>query len=130
MKPKSSKMAQDGVTLSTLEMQSEAIRQRQFEDYCVKTIQACIRRYLVQARHKLLYQAAYSIQKYALAINMKKKMDIVRRAAIIIQAWWRGDRVRRIIREEKLNALLLYTQTTAQSRSGSRTLLQMMRDRQ
>lgn len=34
-------------------------------------------------------------------------MEIVR-ATVFIQAWWRGDRVRRIIKEEKLQMLLTF----------------------
>lgn len=36
------------------------------------------------------------------------QMDRIRSATISIQAWWRGDRTRRIIKEEKMKMLMTY----------------------
>eukprot|EP00918_Siedleckia_nematoides_P048049 GHVU01105212.1.p4 GENE.GHVU01105212.1~~GHVU01105212.1.p4 ORF type:complete len:147 (+),score=10.19 GHVU01105212.1:3242-3682(+) len=83
------------------------IRKNQEERRSIVMIQSAVRRYIVQSNLQQLYQAAYTAQRYALATILRRKMEIAKKCVIFIQAWWRGDRVRRILREEKLKLLII-----------------------
>lgn len=68
-------------------------------------IVATARTFLVRSRLNAIVQSALSLQSIALATLLHEQMHAVNWAVRRIQAWWRGDKIRRIIREEKLEML-------------------------
>ncbi|CBZ52012.1 hypothetical protein NCLIV_018020 [Neospora caninum Liverpool] len=84
----------------------DGIRRGFLEDQGRVVIQSCMRRYIVLSRLQNVTQAAYSMQKFAQAKLLRMYVSNVHAATLTIQAWWRGNRVRRILQEEKLKLVL------------------------
>ncbi|KAL8272089.1 hypothetical protein Esti_004024 [Eimeria stiedai] len=69
-------------------------------------IQNAIRTFLVLSRLQHVSQMAYTMQKFLLPKLLRLHVARAHEAIVLIQAWWRGNRVRRILQEEKLKCIL------------------------
>ncbi|KAL8433396.1 hypothetical protein ACSSS7_003951 [Eimeria intestinalis] len=69
-------------------------------------IQNAIRTFLVLSRLQHVSQTAYTMQKFLLPKLLRLHVARAHEAIVRIQAWWRGNRVRRILQEEKLKCIL------------------------
>lgn len=85
----------------------EKIRKPRREAAAASTVQSVLRRNWVQYRLANILQAAYSLQRLCWTPLLRHNFIDISSAAVVIQAWWRGDRVRRILQEEL--AILLIT---------------------
>eukprot|EP00920_Eleutheroschizon_duboscqi_P030310 GHVT01073551.1.p1 GENE.GHVT01073551.1~~GHVT01073551.1.p1 ORF type:complete len:867 (+),score=166.86 GHVT01073551.1:1062-3662(+) len=95
----------------------QRIKVRRLEDESIRLAQAALRKFFVQAKLQLLTQATYTIQKYSTAKLLKFHFVRLLAAAQRIQAWWRGQLVRRIVLEEKLKILLASQEGQARRQS-------------
>lgn len=78
-------------------------------------VQTVARTHLVQLRVDRLLQSALVLQSISLTRILRNQLEGVRWACLTIQSWWRGDRTRRVIREEKLKMLTRCTAMSAQA---------------
>ncbi|OEH76580.1 myosin h [Cyclospora cayetanensis] len=76
------------------------------EDQARLVIQNAARTFLVLQRLQHVTQAAYTMQKFLLPKLLRLHVSRAHEAIVRIQAWWRGNRVRRILQEEKLKCIL------------------------
>ncbi|KAL8451004.1 hypothetical protein Emed_002214 [Eimeria media] len=76
------------------------------QDQARLQIQSAIRTFLVLSRLQHVSQSAYTMQKFLLPKLLRLHVARAHEAIVLIQAWWRGNRVRRILQEEKLKCIL------------------------
>ncbi|PHJ19317.1 myosin h, partial [Cystoisospora suis] len=110
----------------------DRIRRGIVEDRARLIMQSCMRRYLVLSRLQNLTQAAYSMQKFAQAKLLRVYVGNAHEATLKIQAWWRGNRVRRILQEEKLKIVLAghMLQAERQTLQECQQAVVLLRDRE
>ncbi|KAF7458108.1 myosin H [Cryptosporidium felis] len=85
----------------------EKIRQKLWKSEYVMKIQSMIKRYWILAHLDRLFWVADVLQPRLHSALTRIYWKNMLKSVKLIQSWWRGDRVRQIIREEKLNVLLM-----------------------
>ncbi|KAL7066497.1 myosin head family protein [Cryptosporidium serpentis] len=85
----------------------DKIRDKLRKAHYVTIIQSMIRRYWILAHLEQLYWSADFLQPIIHSKLTRIYWKKLKTSVICIQSWWRGDRVRQIIREERLNVLLM-----------------------
>ncbi|KAK6589566.1 hypothetical protein RS030_203126 [Cryptosporidium xiaoi] len=85
----------------------EKIRIKLWKSEYVMKIQAMIKRYWILAHLDRLFWVADVLQPRLHSSLTRMYWNNLQKSVICIQSWWRGDRVRQIIREERINVLLM-----------------------
>ncbi|KAH8739724.1 hypothetical protein FG386_001431 [Cryptosporidium ryanae] len=84
----------------------EKIRVRLWKSEYVMKIQAMIKRYWILAHLDRLFWVADVLQPRLHSALTRMYWINLQKSVVYIQSWWRGDRIRQIIREERINVLL------------------------
>ncbi|KAL8432920.1 hypothetical protein Efla_006721 [Eimeria flavescens] len=87
------------------------------EDQARLQMQNVMRTFLVLSRLQHVSQAAYTMQKFLLSKLLRLHVARAHEAIVCIQAWWRGNRVRRILQEEKLKCILSREKVLAEKKT-------------
>ncbi|EEA06774.1 myosin head family protein [Cryptosporidium muris RN66] len=85
----------------------DKIRDKLRKVHYIIIIQSMIRRYWILAHLEQLYWSADFLQPIIHSKLTRVYWKKLKNSVICIQSWWKGDRVRQIIREERLNVLLM-----------------------